>query len=300
MDKPTITLARNKCYVDGQWVGEPKLPVTNKATGDIMARVPELGEAETRAAIDAANRALPGWSKLIAKERARLVRRWYDLIVEHADELALILTAEQGKPLAEARGEIALCRGLRRIRRRGGQAHLRRDHPDLQGRCAHHRHQAAGRRRCRHHAVELSRRHDHPQGRPGAGGRLHHGAQARLGDAAVRRWRWRCWPSGPASPRACSMSSPATRRVIGDELTGNPIVRMLTFTGSTEVGTNADARSAPDRQEARPRARRQCAVHRLRRRRSRRGGRRRHGLQVSQCRPDLRMRQPHLRAGGRL
>ena len=48
MDKPTITLARNQCYVDGQWVGEPKLPVTNKATGDIMARVPEFGEAETR------------------------------------------------------------------------------------------------------------------------------------------------------------------------------------------------------------------------------------------------------------
>ena len=48
MDKPTITLARNKCYVDGQWVGEPKLPVTNKATGDIMARVPEFGENETR------------------------------------------------------------------------------------------------------------------------------------------------------------------------------------------------------------------------------------------------------------
>ncbi len=49
MDKPTITLARNKCYVDGQWIGEPKLPVTNKATGDIMARVPDFGEAETRA-----------------------------------------------------------------------------------------------------------------------------------------------------------------------------------------------------------------------------------------------------------
>ena len=48
MDKPTITLARNKCYVDGQWVGEPKLPVTNKATGEIMARVPDFGEAETR------------------------------------------------------------------------------------------------------------------------------------------------------------------------------------------------------------------------------------------------------------
>jgi succinate-semialdehyde dehydrogenase / glutarate-semialdehyde dehydrogenase len=112
MDKPTITLARNKCYVDGQWVGEPKVPVTNKATGDVMARVPDFGEAETRAAIEAANRAFPGWSKLLAKDRARLVRRWYDLIVEHADELALLLTNEQGKPLAEAKGEILYAAGF--------------------------------------------------------------------------------------------------------------------------------------------------------------------------------------------
>ena len=67
MDKPTITLARNKCYVDGQWVGEPKLPVTNKATGEIMARVPDFGEAETRQAVEAANRALPAWSKMLAR-----------------------------------------------------------------------------------------------------------------------------------------------------------------------------------------------------------------------------------------
>jgi succinate-semialdehyde dehydrogenase/glutarate-semialdehyde dehydrogenase len=67
MDKPTISLARNKCYVDGQWIGEPKVPVTNKATGDIIARVPDFGEAETRQAVEAANRAFPGWSKMLAK-----------------------------------------------------------------------------------------------------------------------------------------------------------------------------------------------------------------------------------------
>src|SRR5262249_59315463 len=106
MDKPTITLARNKCFVDGQWIGEPKIPVTNKATGDIMARVPDFAEADTRAAIDAAARAFLRWSKLLAKDRAKIVRKWYELIIEHADELALLLTNEQGKPLAEAKGEI--------------------------------------------------------------------------------------------------------------------------------------------------------------------------------------------------
>ena len=111
MDKPTI-LAKNQCYVDGQWVGEPKLPVTNKATGEIMARVPEFGEAETRQAIAAASRAFPKWSKLLAKERSKLVRRWYDLIIEHANELALLLTNEQGKPLAEAKGEILYAAGF--------------------------------------------------------------------------------------------------------------------------------------------------------------------------------------------
>jgi succinate-semialdehyde dehydrogenase/glutarate-semialdehyde dehydrogenase len=112
MDKPTITLARNKCYVDGQWIGEPKVPVTNKATGDIMARVPDFGETETRAAIAAAERAFPGWSKMLAKERSKIVRRWYELIMEHADELALLLTNEQGKPLAEAKGEIVYGAGF--------------------------------------------------------------------------------------------------------------------------------------------------------------------------------------------
>src|SRR5262245_13804050 len=112
MDKPTISLARNKCYVDGQWVGEPKVPVTNKATGDIMARVPDFGEAETRRAIEAASRAFPGWSKMLAKERSKRIRKWFDLMMENADELALLLTNEQGKPLAEAKGEIVYAAGF--------------------------------------------------------------------------------------------------------------------------------------------------------------------------------------------
>ena len=112
MDKPTITLLRNKCYVDGQWIGEPKVAVTNKATGDVIAKVPDFGETETRAAVVAAERAFPSWSRMLAKERSKIVRRWYELMMEHADELALLLTNEQGKPLAEAKGEIVYAAGF--------------------------------------------------------------------------------------------------------------------------------------------------------------------------------------------
>jgi succinate-semialdehyde dehydrogenase/glutarate-semialdehyde dehydrogenase len=112
MDTPTLNLTKSQCYVDGRWVGEPKVPVTNKATGEIMARVPDLGEVETRAAVEAASRALPAWSKLLAKERSRLLRRWFDLITQNTRELALLLTSEQGKPLAEAAGEITYAAGF--------------------------------------------------------------------------------------------------------------------------------------------------------------------------------------------
>ncbi|MGE8944290.1 NAD-dependent succinate-semialdehyde dehydrogenase [Leptospira interrogans] len=106
MDKPVITLLKNKCYVDGRWVGEPALPVTNPATGDEIAKVPMTSAEDTRAAIAAADKALPAWSAMLAKERANILRRWYNLQIEHADELALLMTMEQGKPLAEAKGEV--------------------------------------------------------------------------------------------------------------------------------------------------------------------------------------------------
>ena len=106
MDKKVITLLKTQCFIDGKWVGTPEIPVTNPATGEEIAKVPRLGTAETKQAIDAAEKAFKPWSQLLAKERAAILRKWFDLQVAHADELALLLTSEQGKPLAEARGEI--------------------------------------------------------------------------------------------------------------------------------------------------------------------------------------------------
>jgi succinate-semialdehyde dehydrogenase/glutarate-semialdehyde dehydrogenase len=94
--------------IDGQWITSPKMfAVINPATGAEIAQVPNLGAAETRAAIDAASRALTAWSAKTAKERAIILRRWFDLVTADTEALAQLMTAEQGKPLAEARGEVA-------------------------------------------------------------------------------------------------------------------------------------------------------------------------------------------------
>lgn len=102
-------LFRQKAYFDGKWQDADNgktIDVTNPATGEVIGTVPKMGAAETKRAIDAANKALPAWRAKTAKERSVIIRRWYDLLIEHQDDLALILTTEQGKPLAEAKGEI--------------------------------------------------------------------------------------------------------------------------------------------------------------------------------------------------
>jgi succinate-semialdehyde dehydrogenase/glutarate-semialdehyde dehydrogenase len=104
------TLLRQQAYINGAWSdadnGETH-PVTNPATGGQIGTVPRMGAAETRRAIDAANAAWPAWRKKTAKERAAILRKWNDLILENTDDLALLMTAEQGKPLTESRGEVA-------------------------------------------------------------------------------------------------------------------------------------------------------------------------------------------------
>lgn len=103
------TLLRQQCYIDGLWCDADNgktIAVTNPATGKKIAEVPKMGRAETRRAIEAANRSWGGWRKKTAKERAGLLRKWSDLMLANADDLALIMTSEQGKPLTEARGEI--------------------------------------------------------------------------------------------------------------------------------------------------------------------------------------------------
>src|SRR5262249_19337878 len=244
MDKPTISLIRSKCYVDGQWIGEGKLPVTNKATGDLITRVPEFGESETRRAIEAADRALPSWSKLLAKDRSKLIRAWHNLIVEHADELALLLTSEQGKPLAEAKGEILYAAGFIEF-----------------------------------FAEEAKRVYGETITTFKADARVV-GIKQPVGVvAAITPWNFPAAmitrKAGPALAVGCTMvlkpasETPLTAlalaelaeraglpkgvfnvitgkaSVIGKELTSNPTVRMLTFTGSTEIGRTLMAQCAP-------------------------------------------------------
>jgi len=244
MDKPTITLARNKCYVDGQWVGEPKLPVTNKATGEIMARVPDFGEAETRQAVEAANRALPAWSKMLAKERSKRIRAWFDLMIENADELALLLTNEQGKPLSEAKGEIVYAAGFVEF-----------------------------------FAEEAKRVYGETIPTFKADARIVVIKQPVGVVAAITPWNFPaamitrkvapalavgctvvCKPASETPLTALALAVLAERAgipkgvfnvitgkasVIGKELTSNALVRMLTFTGSTEIGRVLMAQCAP-------------------------------------------------------
>ncbi|WP_126240364.1 NADP-dependent succinate-semialdehyde dehydrogenase [Burkholderia gladioli] len=103
------SLFRQQIYLAGEWQGAANgasFEVRNPANGELLGSVPLAGAAETRRAIEAANAAWPAWRRRTAKERAAILRKWYELMLAHTDDLALILTTEQGKPLAEARGEI--------------------------------------------------------------------------------------------------------------------------------------------------------------------------------------------------
>lgn len=103
------SLLRQQCFVNGEWCDadeDAKLNVENPATGKVIGHVPRMGTSETRRAIEAAENAWGGWRNKTAKERAAVLRKWFGLMLDNADDLALIMTLEQGKPLAEARGEV--------------------------------------------------------------------------------------------------------------------------------------------------------------------------------------------------
>ena len=116
-DTPSLTsllkdtsLVKDKAYIDGEWVGADgggSVPVVNPSTGEEISTVPDMGAAETARAIDAAEIAQKKWAKKTAKDRSNVLKEWYRLIMENQDDLGAILTAEMGKPLAEAKGEIA-------------------------------------------------------------------------------------------------------------------------------------------------------------------------------------------------
>ena len=169
-------LWREAAYIGGEWVAETphgRYALHNPADGALLVELPRCREDETRHAIDAAQAAFGPWRRTTAKARGEVLRRWYELIVQHKEDLATLITLEEGKPLAEARGG-------------RGDTRARRCDSRCQGDAAHRRAARPDRRLRRDHAVELPCRDDHAQGRAGAGGWLHDGRQAREPDADDR------------------------------------------------------------------------------------------------------------------
>ena len=105
-----LTLFRQQAFIAGQWCAADSaqtMAVNNPANDELLGSVPKMGAAETQRAISAAHAALPEWRSKTAAQRGKILRRWFELMLENQDDLALLMTLEQGKPLAEARGEIA-------------------------------------------------------------------------------------------------------------------------------------------------------------------------------------------------
>jgi aldehyde dehydrogenase family protein len=197
-------LLRRQAYVDGRWVdadsGE-SFPVANPATGETIAQVPRMGAAETRRAIEAAQRALPDWKNRPAKEQARVLRRLADLMQEHADELAALLVTEQGKPLGEARVESDYAASFyewfgEEAKRLEGDT-VPSPWPDKRIVVTKEAVGVTG----RNHAVELPRSNGDSQVGSGTGRRLHDGAETGGADASLGARRRSARGGGRAARR---------------------------------------------------------------------------------------------------
>ncbi|HEX6112364.1 MAG TPA: NAD-dependent succinate-semialdehyde dehydrogenase [Geminicoccaceae bacterium] len=232
------SLFREQCYVDGAWVDaadRATIEVRDPANNELIGTVPKMGAAETRRAIEAADRAFQSWRDTTAKERAGLLRKWFDLMMENQEDLAILMTREQGKPLAESRGEIAY-----------GAAFVE------------------------WYAEEAKRVYGDMIPAPTSSRRIMVFKQPVGVCAAITPWNFpnamitrKCAPAlaagctvvvKPASftpYSALALAELAERagipkgvfnvvtgeaRTVGGELTGNDLVRKLSFTGSTEVG----------------------------------------------------------------
>jgi succinate-semialdehyde dehydrogenase/glutarate-semialdehyde dehydrogenase len=241
------TLLRQQSYINGEWCDADDastITVTNPATGEIVGTVPRMGALETKRAIDCANAAWPAWRKTTAKERSLILRKWNDLMLENADDLALIMTAEQGKPLPEAKGEVAYAASFfewfgEQAKRIEGDT-LQSPWPDRRmvvtrepiGVCA---------------AIT-------PWNFPAAmitrkvGPALAAGCPIIVKPAELTpfsAFALAVLAERAGVPKGVFSVITGDSKAIGLEMTSNPIVRKLSFTGSTQVGRILMAQSAP-------------------------------------------------------
>jgi succinate-semialdehyde dehydrogenase / glutarate-semialdehyde dehydrogenase len=234
-------LIERRAYVDGTWVdadsGET-FEVSNPATGEVVAEVPRMGAAETRRAIEAAQRALPGWRGMLAKERARIMRRWADLMLDHQEPLAALLTTEQGKPLAESRVEVAYAASF--LEWFGEEA--KRIYGDTIPTYMHDRRVVVTREPVGvtvgitpwNFPAAMPTRKAAPALGAGCTMVLKPAEQTPLTALAVIRLGEEA--GLPPGVLSVVTGDAQDAPVIGEEMTSNPLVRKLGFTGSTEVG----------------------------------------------------------------
>jgi succinate-semialdehyde dehydrogenase/glutarate-semialdehyde dehydrogenase len=240
-------LLRQALLIDGQWLTADSgatLEVRNPATGQLVARVPNAGTFETRRAIEAAHRALPAWRATLAKDRSLILRRLYELMLEHIDDLAIIMTAEQGKPLSESKGEIRYAAGF--VEWFAEEA--KRVYGDIVP-------QNVGGRRILVQKAPIGvfaaitpwnfpsamiTRKAGPGWAVGCTGVIKPASQTPLSALALGVLAQRAGlPAG-----VCNILTGSAPK-IGAELTSNPWVRKVSFTGSTEIGAQLLAQCAP-------------------------------------------------------
>ena len=284
--------------IGGEWGDSDggRFEVTNPATGAVVGTAVNATADDVRRAIDAAEEALGPWQALAALERGRILRRAADRILAEADHIAGVMTDEQGKPLAEAKGEVVYAASFLEWFAGEAERVYGMTLPPHEPAEARARAAPAGRRHGRDHALELPGRDDDAQARPGPRGGLHDDRQARLGDAADGARGRALHGGGRRARRRRQRHHLAPHRRRGERAVQRS-ARAQDLVHRLDRGRQgAHPRLRRPGQAPLARARRPRAVRRLRGRRHRGRRQGRDGLEVPQRRPDLRVRQPHLRA----
>ncbi len=241
------SLFRQACAVGGKWIEAEDgatIDVRNPATGEVVGTVPAFGAAETRRAIEAANAAWPAWRAMLAKERAAILRKLFDLMIANTDDLAMIMTAEQGKPLSESRGEIAYAASFIEWFAEEGK----RVYGDTIPQPQHGRRIIVQKEPIGVFAAitpwnfpaAMITRKAGPGWAAGCTGVIRPASQTPFSALALAVLAERAG----MPPGVCNVITGPSGPT-GGELTSNPIVRKLTFTGSTEVGAKLLAQIAP-------------------------------------------------------